>query len=198
MATRARWSPATDSNIASHRARNSATAKTWVNVARARACLAWVPGARPAMDGGEGAPARAAGVLRTAAGCAARFPTPPPFGCYSCACPILGMAGPEHQPKVFKASLTGDIIIGQPPAGACGLCPGGGSGARGGTAGPLRRGRDQPAPPAQEDEAEPRLRILSIAAPTPPSVLMIRRITMTRAGMAHTSPHTHRMAAPIC
>src|SRR5579859_4741597 len=132
MATRARWSPATDSNIASHRARNSATAKTWVNVARARACLAWVPGARPAMAGGEGAPARAAGVLRTAAGCAARFPTPPPFGCYSCACPILGMAGPEHQPKVFNASLTGDIIIGQPPAGAGGLCPGGGlGGARG-------------------------------------------------------------------
>src|SRR5215468_12500334 len=62
----------------------------------------------------------------------------------------------------------------------------------------MLRGRGQPAPPAQEYRAEPRLRILSIAAPTPPSEPMIRRITMTSAGMAQRSPHTHKIAAPIC
>src|SRR5205807_4108588 len=62
------------------------------------------------------APVPAAWVLRTAAPCAARFPTPPPSVCYSCACPILGTAGLVHQPKVFKALLTGDIFAAPPPA----------------------------------------------------------------------------------
>ena len=71
-----------------------------------------------------------------------------------------------------------------------------GSGAGGGTAG--RRARGEPAEAAHEYRAEPRFSIFSIAAPTPPSEAIIWRITRTSAGMAQKSPHTHRMAAPIC
>ena len=63
----------------------------------------------------------------------------------------------------------------------------------GGTAGWRERGE----PAAQEYLAEPGLSIFSSAAPTPPSVLMIRRITRTSAGIAQKSPHTHKIAAPI-
>src|SRR5262249_18456922 len=71
----------------------------------------------------------------------------------------------------------------------------GGSG-EGGTAG--RPARGEPPAPAQEDLAEPRVSIFSIAALTPPSVVVMRRMTMTSAGIAQKSPHTHRIAAPIC
>src|SRR5215470_18237212 len=107
--------------------------------------------------------------------------------------------GPNHR------AHGRDRIAGQAPAGGseAGGTAGPGLRSRGQPAPrprdqPAPRARDQPAPPAQEYDAEPRPSILSIAAPTPPSVPMIRRITMTSAGMAQRSPHTHRIAAPIC
>src|SRR5215469_582260 len=95
------------------------------------------------------------------------------------------------RPRAWCGPPTGD---GDGP----GYALAGGSGARGGTARPPPRGLDQPAPPAHALLAEPRLRILSRAAPTPPPESMIRRITTTNAGMAQRSPQTHRIAAPIC
>jgi hypothetical protein len=54
-------------------------------------------------------------------------------------------------------------------------------------------GRPQPRGPAG-----PRLSIRSSAALTPPSAATIRRTVTIMAGMAQKSPHTHKMAAPIC
>jgi hypothetical protein len=55
------------------------------------------------------------------------------------------------------------------------------------------RGRPQPLGPAW-----PRLSIWSSAALTLPSAATIRRTVTIIAGMAQKSPHTHKMAAPIC
>ena len=52
--------------------------------------------------------------------------------------------------------------------------------------------------PHEPDRAEPRLRILSTAVLMLPSLATIRLTITIIAGRAQKSPHTHKIAAPIC
>ena len=103
----------------------------------------------------------------------------------------LAPAGPRPNWSAVRLGRAGD-----PPRG---LVPSAGSGLHGGSGGVTGRRRLPPAQPvAAIPDLPPRDKILSIAAPKLPSSWIMRCTTMIRAGMAQKSPHTHRIAAPIC